>query len=573
MSGVHKRVAAGSLFLVFVCVLMVSIMNVDLRVIEASETKTETEIQELISAADIVQGRHNREPEYMADFATHSLSIEQPSDQIGYSLHMADSIYEEAVLRNCALTLWRDLTGLEKASGAALQEVTVYLVIDVGSSYPVNIGTQVFCTLNDFESGAYREALCSAAYGLTTAWQTAGLTAYAFNTSGDIDLAAYYAGQSHVLTASCSALHLSPLISDELTVRAARETARDLTAYLIEQEGFESFCEAADPLEKIPDWQKSKGISIQLPEGRKDTALLKVYPKSKYLAEVSVNNLRILLQEDSWLKDPDGLFLWIQDYYAGMELVTDQIREEAPSAVAGMEQHLAEPVQIIFGNENTYSYTDTWRNEIMLSRGNAVWHEMVHLLLEEYVPNDDLWWECEAIAEHFSHAAETAYAPTMYIAGGLDAYVEFFEEVSGKKADADDMVFHNEVWRLYQEFADPAWSGRDDLAAFCHAYGISSLVLDGKIERTQYRIKYDQSIAGKRGKKAGNKDSDGNALSYPEAEVLFDYLAEIYGLDSAVDAYMNGLSPEKAFGISYPALLTEAEEYYAEQYGIAVKQE
>ena len=573
MSGVHKRVAAGSLFLVFVCVLMVSIMNVDPRAIEASETKTETEIQELISAADIVQGRHNREPEYMADFATHSLSIELPSDQIGYSLHMADSIYEEAVLRNCALTLWRDLTELEKASGAAPQEVTVYLVIDVGGSYPVNVGTQVFCTLNDFESGAYREALCSAAYGLTTAWQTAGLTAYAFNTSGDIDLAAYYAGQSHVLTASCSALHLSPLISDELTVRAARETARDLTAYLIEQEGFESFCEAADPLEKIPDWQKSKGISIQLPEGRKDTALLKVYPKSKYLAEVSVNNLRILLQEDSWLKDPDGLFLWIQDYYAGMELVTDQIREEAPSAVAAMEQHLAEPVQIIFGNENTYSYTDTWRNEIMLSRGNAVWHEMVHLLLEEYVPNDDLWWECEAIAEHFSHAAETAYAPTMYIAGGLDAYVEFFEEVSGKKADADDMVFHNEVWRLYQEFADPAWSGRDDLAAFCHAYGISSLLLDGKIERTQYRIKYDQSIAGKRGKKAGNKDSDGNALSYPEAEVLFDYLAEIYGLDSAVDAYMNGLSPEKAFGISYPALLTEAEEYYAEQYGIAVKQE
>jgi hypothetical protein len=135
------------------------------------------------------------------------------------------------------------------------------------------------------------------------------------------------------------------------------------------------------------------------------------------------------------------------------------------------------------------------------------------------------------------------------------------------------MVFHNEVWRLYQEFADPAWSGRDDLAAFCHAYGISSLLLDGKIERTQYRIKYDQSIAGKRGKKAGSKGSDGNALSYPEAEVLFEYLAEIYGLDSAVDAYMNGLSPEKAFGIAYSALLIEAKEHFAEQYGILEKQE
>ena len=92
--------------------------------------------------------------------------------------------------------------------------------------------------------------------------------------------------------------------------------------------------------------------------------------------------------------------------------------------------------------------------------------------------------------------------------------------------------------------------------------------MDEKIERTQYRTKYDRSIAGKRGEKCGGKNTDGNALSYPESEVLFDYLASVYGMDAAVDTYMKGLSLEKAFGISYPALLEEAKGYYAGRYEI-----
>ena len=539
-----------------------------------TETKTETktnvntdiENEDLINTAEIVQGRHRRETDYMIDFATHYLSVKPASEQISFSLHMADSIYEEAKLRECAAALLGDLTALKKASGTGPKEVTVYLVDDTGNSFLMQTGANIFCTLNDFESGTYREALCSAAYELTTAWQAAGLSAYAFDAHGEIDLAEYYAEPDHALTATCSAFHLSPLISDEQIINAARETARSMAAFLIQKEGFASFCKAADPLEIIPDWQKSAGIMVELPEGRAETSLLKVIPKPGYLAEIKVNNLSILIQEDCWLKDPDGLYLWIQHYYAGMDLVTDQIRKEVPSAIQIMEERLTEPIQIIFANEDTISLTYSWKNEISLSKGNAVWHEMVHLLLEELVPNESLTWECEAIAEHFSHTAETTYAPTRYIAEGLDAYLEFFADVSGKEASDDDMIFHKEVWRIYQELADPAWSDRDDLAAYCHAYGVSSLLLDEKIQRTQSRMKYDRSVAGKRSQTEGSKKLDGNALSYPESEVLFTYLASVYGMDAAVDAYMKGLSLQKAFGISYTRLLIDAKKYYAEQY-------
>ena len=217
-------------------------------------------------------------------------------------------------------------------------------------------------------------------------------------------------------------------------------------------------------------------------------------------------------------------------------------------------------------NMNTYTVTYPLRNEISLSNGGAIWHEMVHLLLEEYVLNADVQWECEAIAEHFSHEAEMKYAPTQYISKGLDAYLEFFADVSGKEATEDDMVFHQLVWTLYQEFIGPEGSENDDLKAFCRAYGISSLILDGKISRTQVRKKYDMSVFSKRGLVPGKKEFDGNALSYPESEVLFDYLAELYGTDEVVDAYLNGLSIEKAFGISYSELYKDAVAHFEELY-------
>ena len=572
---------------------------------ESSDAVLEAAARELIDAAPVAQSRHRRDDDYMADFQTYYITAELPlsvnateesafpesssaesssetaSSGVRLTLHMADRIYEEELLRDCANALWRDLEDLNRAADTAPGELTVYLVTSTVDGFPVNTGSRVFCTLDDFESGAYREVLCGAAYGLTSVWQTTGLAAYAFESSDDTvaesrpsdeaeptGLAAYYADESHALTATCSALHLSPLFSDEETVAAARETARSLTAYLIEQEGFDAFLSTVNASEKIPAWLKSQGIDVPwtLPEVRPEMTDIVVLPKKGYLAEVRADNISICIEADSWLTETDGLYRWLLDYYAGMDLVMDRIRAEAPSAADIAEQRLQESIKIIFTSAHIYTVTYPAKNEITLSQGGAIWHEMVHLILEEYVPNASLAWECEGIAEHFSHEAETTYAPTQYIARGLDAYLEFFAEESGKDAEEDDLKFHQLVWTLYQEFAGPEGSENDDLAAFCHAYGISSLILDGKIDRTQVRKKYDISVASKRGKTPGKKSVDGNALSYPESEVLFEYLAEKYGMDAAVEAYMNGLAPDQAFGISYSELLAEAKAYFTEQY-------
>ena len=189
---------------------------------------------------------------------------------------------------------------------------------------------------------------------------------------------------------------------------------------------------------------------------------------------------------------------------------------------------------------------------------------MVHLLLEETVVREEQVWLEEALAEHFCYAAQTRYAPTRYYSEGFDAYLQFFEEVSGKKAAADDLLFHQKVWKLYQAFRTQ--TDNDDNEAYCRAYGIVSLLSEGQLKRTQIRMLYDKSIAFKRGQKEGSKKTSGSALTYPEALVMFGYLGDQYGMDALIEAFVNGNSLEKTFGIRYPEVYQAAIDYYTQQY-------
>jgi hypothetical protein len=424
------------------------------------------------------------------------------------------------------------------------------------------------------ENGAYREMLLAAAYGLSLPWQQVGLAEVIYGeadaASLDAALRAYYADAEHRYTASCSPLFLSPLLSDKETVRAARQTARSLTAYLLEEVGFSGFCAAGHPAAILPDWQKQLGLTVtlDLPEGNEFADEIELSHRDGYLCVLNVRNFSVMLSEKSWLLEPVGLYTWFCSFSSGMDLVLDRIRTEAPSSLETAMQHFAEPIEIYFIDSYSMTYTYPVSNQINLSKADAVWHEMVHLLLEEPIRYPGLGWENEAIAEHFSYPATTFYAPTTYVSEGYDAYLDFFADVgvSGKEAEADDLVFHQSVWNLYQTFRDPELTDRDDLEAYCRAYGICSLVLDGQIERTQRRNLYDMSVAAKRSAGSGSKDTDGNALTYPESLVVFEYLAEVCGMDAAVDAHISEISLEEAFGVSYPELFAAAKEYYISLY-------
>ena len=528
---------------------------------DGQQTETDTiTIEKDITTQEIVEGRHRREEDYIADFQTHMLSVAP------FTLHMENRIYEETALREDAKKLLSDLSAMEEATGVKPSAVTFFIVDSTLDGCPQVVGRQVFCSLDDFESGTYREALAGAVYALPCLWQRVGLTELVFGEEEYINLKDYYADSAHALVASCSAIHLSPVLSDAETVLAARQTSKSLTAFILESDDFSAFREATDPGQFLPDWSNSLGISPapSLPAGSADVTELMLGMKKGTVCVLKVKNITVMISEDSWLLEPDGLYNWFCSFFAGMDMVLEQIAAEAPSTFPIAEQRYTEPVTIVFDDPYGYTYAYPNQNKIILTKDNAIWHEMVHLLLEETVVIEEQEWLEEALAEHFSYAAQARFAPTEYYSEGFDAYLQFFEEVSGKEAEADDLLYHQKVWKLYQSFRTEI--EKDDTEAYCRAYGIVSLLTEEQLERTQVRMLYDKSIAFKRGRKEGSKKTSGSALTYPEAVVMFEYLSERYGMDAVIETFLNGNSLEKTFGSSYSEVYQAAIDYYAQQY-------
>ena len=301
-----------------------------------------------------------------------------------------------------------------------------------------------------------------------------------------------------------------------------------------------------------------------LPEGSAAAAELTLGMKTGFLCELTVGNFTVTVSKDSWLTDPAGLYSWFCRFFAGMDMVLWRIGEEAPSVLELARERYSEPILIDMDDPAGYTFTYPYKNEIDLTKDNAIWHEMVHLLLEEKTLRTDQAWIEEGAAEHFSFAAQSRLSPTRYYSDGFDAYLDFFEEVSGKEPEADDMLFHRQVWALYTAFRRDTDS--DDNEAYCRAYGVVSLVC-GELRRTQVRMLYDVSIAEKRGEKPGPKRTDGSALTYPEATVLLERLCMRFGTEAVLEAFLNGRSLEDAFDITYPDLYQDAVAYYAAEYG------
>ena len=528
----------------------------------ASTALPTEDVRALIETAEILTGSHGREEGYPAAFGTHMLELP------GLSVHMENRIFDEAKLRGFAALLVSDIETSERTAGVAGAELSVFMVKETVEGVPAAVENRVFCTPEDFESGEYRSALMGAAYGLAAEWQRVGLAELVFGEGADSSLREYYAAGGHDLTATCSALHLSPFLADAETAEAARKTSRSLAEFIIGRDGFEAFRATEGAASLLPDWAEAIGLAAapSVPEGAERITDLRIVPRAYYSGIVYFDNFTIYVTEDGFIRTPDDLCSFLCGFIKGMDVVLANIEAEAPAIAGIARERYEEPIAIFLFDGMTPTCAYPYQNRIDLGRSDAIWHEMVHLLLEPYTDNERLAWICEGLAEHFSFAAATEYCHEYYVSPEFDAYLEFFEDVSGLPASADDLTFHERVWELYQALRSPEAEEYDDQGAYSRAFAICSLLLRDRLERTQFRSIYDGSVASKRGMSEGTKRTDGNALTYPEAELLLSYLFERFGADHVIESYFQGLSLEKAYGMGYKELFTGFTARLAEEY-------
>ena len=511
----------------------------------------------MIAEAEILEGRHEREKDYSAPFKTHYI------DTPVAAVHLEDSAdYSEETLRALAETVVADVVEIGARTGTATEKVTVYVVQRMLKERPVLLGDRLFCTLADVESCVYREALCGACCGLPIPWKQVGLTQYVFGTIDESELSAYYADDAHALTASCAAVYLLPAIADEETVDAATKTAASMTAFIIENEGFDAFKAAVSTAEALPAWAVHLGIEAPvLPEGNEQAGIMTAESDRKYLCIIRTDNLTINVSEDAFAQTPDELYAFICRLYYGMEFVFSQIREELPAYETLARERFANGVSIdLYNPTKGRGSIAASGDSVWLSKESHVWHELVHIVLVEYVNRQDLWWQCEALADYYSLRAMT-------FAIQWEDFTSFEEACRNIGDQPGALRFWKTYWNIYcaEKAADAVVPQTlyNDYAKE-RAIGISELLL------TQDPVSWgeDPSVGGARGRDTGDAQTDGNALSYCEATVMLEYLFDTYGAETVVTGYLNGRPLSETCGKDYPKLYADCIAYLTETYGL-----
>ncbi len=509
-----------------------------------------------VAEAEILTGRHDREDGFASPFKTHFI------DTPVAAVHLEDSSgYSDETLRALAEAVVSDVLSIGACTGVEPGKITVYVVQRMLKNRPVLLGDRMFCTAADIENGVYREALCGVCYDLAIPWKQVGLSQYVFGTTDESGLSEYYADEAHALTASCAAVYLLPDVADAETIEAAVKTAASLTAFIIENDGFDAFLAAVDTAGALPAWAEHLGIEPPvLPVGSEHAGVMTAESDRKYLCILRTDNLTINVTDGAFAQTPDELYSFVCRLYYGMEYVIKQIGEELPAYEALARERFENGVRIdLYSPTKDRGSLAASGDSVWLSRESHVWHELVHIVLAEYVNRQDLWWQCEALADHYSRRAMT-------FAIQWEDFATFEEACRTIGDQAGALRFWKTYWNIYcaEKAADAVVPQAlyNDYARE-RAIGISELLLD----RDPASWGDDVSVGSARGRGTGTVQTDGNAMSYNEATVMLEYLFDIYGAETIVTGYLNGRPLSETCGRDYPELYADCMAYLTETYG------
>ena len=528
---------------------------------EPTEEPTAAPVDPLaeIAQAEIKAGKHEREDGYKNPFQTHGIDTPLLNVQL-----MDGDAYSDERLRTLAKAVGSDILTIAEKTGEAPQKRTVYIVWNLLQDRPVLLGDHMICSAEQVEDGTYREALCGVLYDLSIPWKQIGLCEIVFGTPFDGGLKEYYADEAHALTASCAAVYFLPEIAGEEAAEAAKQTAASMTAYLMETGGFEALRKVISTAEILPDWTAKCSIEtpIELPTGHERAAIMTAYrdKKPKRLCVLEFDNITLRVNEGAPIETAEELYDFACRLLYGFDLELDRIRTESAVFTETAERLAKEPIVITLSDDPTQSGLSTGsKNEVNLVSPYAVWHELIHAL--SWTPNAPAWLQ-EGLAEHFSRSAVSLAVASPE----TERFSDWFTIDVETEMQEDERAFYETLWRVYHAVRaeNPTVpSDLEDEWAFSRAMGLCQLFLPFD----PYDSAKDASVAGVRGATVNAQETDGNALSYPEAMVVLEYLFDTYGTDTIIDCILNAKTLSETCGKDYAELYQDMMASLTETYG------
>ncbi len=503
-----------------------------------SENVQEPETKESVS---FVEGKHAREDGYEAAFNTYCANAG------GVEFHVINNLYEETSAKKFMETVTGDYQVLKAAGSDLCGTVKVYVVQVTIAGKPQVAGNSVFCTMADIESGAYRECLVAACYQNASYWKSVGLSGYLFDdtTGSDFEeLKAFYETPENVSILSMFPVFFSETFSDEDTLKVTKSTAAALTKYMVGKLGFEEFLKTEELVKYSKEWCESLGLDVSamvLPEN--DLSLIKYGSSDKYPVVLEYDNITFYLKPVDWITTAQEAYIAFEYMLRDYQMFWKELEQNNPQVYAMIKDDKNVPIWVYIKNADGVSYTDSDK-QIYLDNMHAWIHEMVHIVL---YPEDHNWYY-EGLTEFLT---QEKYGALRYAT--KDAW-QVLTNPESFGFQPEEEKFYEYVASYYTQYKPLPKSVEElDFLSFVLAVGktvFSYPDLETSLLMANVSVSeniYHAATEGK-GYRDGLVSGVGNSLTYPEATVVIEYLADKYGMETVIAVAQDITLFEKTFG-------------------------
>ena len=494
------------------------------------------------------ESEHHGNTHLPVTFATHRLTTDQ------FDLNIQNSLYDE----ESGLELYEQILS-DYGTLSTLMEADQFLEINIVEDETMGEilqdGTSIYCSANDVQNGAYRNALVQAYTGFDQLWKLAGVYGVAFGEEVDLDaLREYYSDEANLDTLSLFPAYLMGEFAGHDLLSFAQDTATSITGLILAENGPGALYQPITQDQYRQEWLSSIGLSLAYQPNYDLTFLEEAQYSSSddYALIISTPNRTYSFTGNS--ADSPLLIMQVLAYYhSGMDNALVYLKENAPSRYAEIEADWEEPFQFYFDGNLMGAYSEPSSRSFYAAAPSvqASFIETFYYLFPKDSGETQLWKNIGLSIYLFTRAD----VPDI-------GYYNFFL-VSSDELEGDNAIFHNAVQEYYLARAEyPETLDDFDFGLLYEALGVVTLS-KSTLDITYPRIAA-YPIAKWSNQEAKYLAFPGNSLTYPEAYVFTKYLVETYGLEKMLDynATYSAAAFENTFGLSYYEAFADFREAY-----------
>lgn len=422
-----------------------------------------------------------------------------------------------------------------------LHRPVIYIVVETinGGSYAVE--NNMYCTVQDIESGSYLPALIAALLNTREPWIISGALSYIDSEAFyDIAIFSYLQQQGNTDIFNLLGTRFYPAFNSPQELEASRYLAAHLFSYTIKKLGFQALLAPLDD-SHWESWLDVLGFDYAPNHWMKDRFAYAWNKDFDMIVKGESSNY-YLFSEEGGITTASHAEKMISRNQEGKEFLLDYIKQSADLCYyTKLKNNLNSAIDyyLLGSNNSSPSHTQIDERKIYIHYAGHHLHETVHIMLDE----SNHIWLSEALCDYFS---EILY-PSSYTKENVLASLHQPGIKSSWAAGKE----------LYLQAGGNITTECFDIALYMDALAYLSFTEPEKLDSLEnFTMSIGEKYIALSGSRALDhlEQQEGMELTYGQAVCFAKYLDEEYGLTTLLNYYYSSASIEEYFPIPYEEL-------------------